>query len=1619
MNKIFYRMVAVIGVTLALAFGVLMLPALAAAPPAKPAAPTSTEVGGLITTNTTWGLSGSPYILTQPVTVAAWITLTIEPGVIVKGRDGTGLFIKGELDAIGTESQPITFTSDTDTDPGQWAGLRFYGGDAGDRGYGTLDHVIIRYGGQELDTIKANLSVRWGQATVTVRNSEIYSVATDANGIYAYPRQLIISNTVISGGGLYGLYAPQGSTEGITLTHSTVQGFTQGGVFGTGGTFGLEYTNIYSNGGYAFSTQDRLLHGLGVGNAFVGNEFNRILIEGTTSYLENDATLYDYDGLDGYELKAGGGVQHPPVTVGDGATLTIEPGVTVMGREGTGMWVKGALSAIGISTKPITFTAVTNTVPGGWVGLRFYGGEGALEYASVWYGGDWLDSVSANIGARGNSRVTISNTQVYSASGQGVYATGSVLTFTQATIAYNTVRGVDANTGSTVMAQQSDFAHNGDAGVAVDVNSYLTVRECNFDDNGYYPLMAPANSIHNLSDNVLSGNTPDRIAVWESSLGVNSRWNATNQPSSYELLGDLTVNGGVTLTLEPDVTLMGRDGKGLLVNGRLNAVGAVTQPITFTAVNAGAGNWAGLRFNGGAGTLEYVTVRYGGDPLDGVMANIGVKNNSNVTLRYSHILASSEYGLYAEPTVIVQDNDFANNVYYPIGIAASQVPNLRNNTFSGNNANRILIIGTAVNTSATWPGAAQPVYELADNLTVNNGVTLTVEPGATVIGRDGKGLLVNGTLNAIGTVTQPITFTAVTAGAGNWAGLRFNGASGNAGRGTLEYVNLFYGGDALDSVNANLAVKGANASVAIRHSAIYSETATGTDYGIYLADGTLVISDTLIRGGGDYGVYVAGSSLTLADSRIEKFSGYAARLTLGVLPGLGAGNAFSGNSVNRIQLQSGSLAANATLRYGAGLEGYELEDGVLTINAGVTLGVEGGAQVFVRTNRYLNVNGVLNAIGTPTRPITFTSFANSGPGQWGGIIVQSGAAADLRYTTIRYAGQYNTWGYASINVAYGTLRLENSQVRDSRNAGNADFGVHLCCSGLGASATISNTLFANIGDDDSALDYAISSASDPITVANSTFQNVIGYPIHARGNDLHRISGNTFISNTFNRILLQQSNVADRTHLTAQSGLEGYEFAAELQVPAGCTLFIDPGVAVMARSGVPVHVLGHLEAIGTPTQPITFTSAANSGPGQWSGIYIQNGSGNFAYVTLRYAGQANTYGVAIGALLLQSTDAGPRDRVTLDHVTLRDNANANAEYGININGSYVTLKDSLITANGNATNDYAINLGAGILTVTHSLIHGNAGWGLYVGQATLVMSGTTISNSGNYGLDIRDFSSLATLTDSTISDTARQNAGTLNLDGAVTFADLALNGGTFNGGSAQINLTRHFTRTGGTFNAGSGSVAFTGATTQNLTLNTPTTFNNLSVMTDTLLVETNTAQNATVNGTLTNYGVIRKTQAIGGTGVKTFGLTGVAINVTTQGTLSSVQVDRIDRHHPTATVGIQTGRYWRITPTGEGYTVTLTLPHNNLSDPKVCKYPGNLGGAGWDCARDDKNTSTVWRSGITAFSDWAVGNNVGPTAVTLRNLEAHGADLADLRNLSGLAAMLLGLVAWRPRRRNR
>lgn len=85
-----------------------------------------TNVSGLISSDTKWTKTGSPYIVTGNMAVDQGITLTIDPGVRVKFNGLYYIYIDGSLKATGLITDSIYFTSNNLTPSiGNWVGIKF------------------------------------------------------------------------------------------------------------------------------------------------------------------------------------------------------------------------------------------------------------------------------------------------------------------------------------------------------------------------------------------------------------------------------------------------------------------------------------------------------------------------------------------------------------------------------------------------------------------------------------------------------------------------------------------------------------------------------------------------------------------------------------------------------------------------------------------------------------------------------------------------------------------------------------------------------------------------------------------------------------------------------------------------------------------------------------------------------------------------------------------------------------------------------------------------------------------------------------------------------------------------------------------------------------------------------------------------------------------------------------------------------------------------------------------------------------------------------------------------------------------------------------------------------
>ena len=266
---------------------------------------TNTVKTGFISSNETWN-STEVYELSGKVVVQSGVTLTIEPGTIIKGQEGTGTNASalvvakgGMLNAVGTISLPIIFTSVLDNieqgqltgtnldenDQGKWGGIivlgdapisaadgdvlsqiegipvtdtygAFGGVNAADNS-GTMSYISIRHGGALIGAgNEINGLTLGGVGTgTTINNIEVVSNLDD--GIEFFGGTVNVSNILIGFQGDDGIdidmnYSGTVSDFIVINGSNSDEGLEVDGPEGTtytSGLFNLTNGSVYTYGG--------------------------------------------------------------------------------------------------------------------------------------------------------------------------------------------------------------------------------------------------------------------------------------------------------------------------------------------------------------------------------------------------------------------------------------------------------------------------------------------------------------------------------------------------------------------------------------------------------------------------------------------------------------------------------------------------------------------------------------------------------------------------------------------------------------------------------------------------------------------------------------------------------------------------------------------------------------------------------------------------------------------------------------------------------------------------------------------------------------------------------------------------------------------------------------------------------------------------------------------------------------------------------------------------------------------------------------------------------------------------------------------------------------------------
>ncbi len=492
------------------------------------------------------------------------------------------------------------------------------------------------------------------------------------------------------------------------------------------------------------------------------------------------------------------------VRVMAGATLTIEPGVTVQSASnGNTLDVYGTLIAEGTATNPITFTSSLATpAPGDWGGVRLLAGHqtSALRHVVVEY-------------AYWGLQVQLS-------------ATSPSMTIEHSLIRHNKSDGLFVGVAAgaqPLLIKQNTFVGNGLTSLYNNAAVLINMAEGSADIRAV--------------DNVASGNRRNAFLVGGFIRGT-ANLDLSQNPAMPMLLGSvpgtacLYVRYDGTLNISPGA-LIKADQCWLRVDGTLIAEGTEAAPISFTSIqddslggdtgNDGpttgtppgpgvAAQWNGIHFYtggnssftppGGKQRLQHVRIMYADTGLfvqtaqhgfhlaleqsEVLTSGIGLKVNAldingSIAVSQSRFADNRWQGMYIQQTaarILIEDNEFTGNgfgsstsygaaVYLRLAGAAGEIV-AQGNSVSGNLVNGALFEGNIHGSLVLDWGRehSMPLVlrsnaaMLTEALVIEESGALWLTPGTIVKVKPTLRIDVIGALVADGTSTGQVIFTA-------------------------------------------------------------------------------------------------------------------------------------------------------------------------------------------------------------------------------------------------------------------------------------------------------------------------------------------------------------------------------------------------------------------------------------------------------------------------------------------------------------------------------------------------------------------------------------------------------------------------------------------------------------------------------------------------------------------------------------------------------------------------------------------------------------------------------------------------------------------------------------------
>jgi pimeloyl-ACP methyl ester carboxylesterase len=409
-------------------------------------------------------------------------------------------------------------------------------------------------------------------------------------------------------------------------------------------------------------------------------------------------------------------------------------------------------------------------------------------------------------------------------------------------------------------------------------------------------------------------------------------------------------------------------------------------------------------------------------------------------------------------------------------------------------------------------------------------------------------------------------------------------------------------------------------------------------------------------------------------------------------------------------------------------------NGKITVAQGVTLTLEAGTVVKLRSELDITVDGALHVEGTENEPVYFTAQTDDSvggdsngdgtrsvpaSGNWHGIKFNVGSTGIFDRAIIRYAG----YGYSSVvpqissvhNLG-GDISIRNSEFTQSSTCAVGQMAgsvlvehtsIHHMYCGIvanGGNVTVADTTISN-----TPISFFGNNLGD-ITLTNNTFENNDIAPeitltrVKSFVHSGNIISGST---QTGNGLLIRGTITSDMTltkddvpYLVTEGsgsfGAAGMQMLKEnsLFIKATSTLSIDPGVVIKFIAAGKISVDGTLRVSGTSEAPVYFTSIKDDtigGDTKADGGASTPASGDWLHAQFN-----------------------PGSKATIEHAVVRYGGYAytssSGSSGANIynRGGLVSIVDSELSH----AKNYGLWHAGGTTTVNQSFIHDNTQYGI-------------------------------------------------------------------------------------------------------------------------------------------------------------------------------------------------------------------------------------------------------------------------------------------------------------------